>query len=65
MEFCNLSILRVDSTSITHCVILSNIETDFSISQKSKLILEFLTHICWVITGDSKVNFGQVKTEFD
>ena len=34
-------------------------------SQKSKLMLEFQAHICWVITVDYKVRLGQVKSEFD
>ena len=27
--------------------------------------LEFLAHICWVITVDYKVRLGQIKSEFD
>ena len=34
-------------------------------SQKSKLMLEFQAHICWVISVDYKVRLGQVKSEFD
>ena len=33
-------------------------------SQKSKSMLEFQAHICWVITVDYKVRSGQVKSEF-
>ena len=33
-------------------------------SQKSNQMLEFQTHICWVITVDYKVRLGQVKSEF-
>ena len=49
----------------THCKILSKIGTDFLKSQKSKSMLEFQAHICWVITVDYKVRLGQVKSEFD
>ena len=28
-------------------------------------MLEFQTHICWVITVGYKVRLGQVKSEFD
>ena len=48
-----------------HCMILSKIGTYFSKSQKSKSMLEFQAHICWVITVDYKVRLGQVKSEFD
>ena len=48
-----------------HCAILSNIQTYFSMSQKSKLMLKFQAHIRWVITVDYKVRLGQVKSEFD
>ena len=37
----------------------------FAMSQKSKKMLEFQTHICWVITLDYKVRLGQVKSEFN
>ena len=34
-------------------------------SQKSKSMLEFQTHICWVMTVDYKVRLVQVNSEFD
>ena len=39
--------------------------TYFLMFQKSNLMLEFQSHICWVITVDYKVRLGQVKSEFD
>ena len=48
-----------------HCRNLSKIRTHFSMSQKSKSMLEFQAHICWVITVNYKVRLGQVKSEFD
>ena len=59
-----LVLLPVINT-VTHCSILSKIETSFSMSQKNKSKLEFQAHICWVITVDYKVILGQVKSEFD
>ena len=52
-------------SNFPHCRILSKIGTYFSMSQKSKSMLEFQAHICWVITVDYKVKLGQVKSEFD
>ena len=49
----------------SHCKILSEFRTYFLMSQKSKSMLEFQAHICWVITVDYKVRLGQVKSEFD
>ena len=57
-------ILSADPDS-AHCRILSKIRLYFLMSQKSKLMLEFQAHICWVITVDYKVRLGQVKSEFD
>ena len=59
-----LVLLPVINT-VTHCRILSKIGMYFSMSQKSKSMLEFQAHICWVITVDYKVRLGQVKSEFN
>ena len=56
---------RNKRTKVAHCRILSKIPTYFSMSQKSKPMLEFQAHICWVITVDYKVRLGQVKSEFN
>ena len=56
---------RNKRTKVAHCRILSKIQTHFSKSPKSESMLEFQTHICWVITVDCKVRLGQVKSEFD
>ena len=50
---------------IAHCRILLKIGIHFSMSPKSKSMLEFQAQICWVITVDYKVRLGQVKSEFD
>ena len=51
--------------AIAHYRIFSKIGTHFWMAQKSKLMLEFQAHICWVITVDYKVRLGQVKSEND
>ena len=62
----NFELLHITKfASQPHWSISSKVETDFSLSQKSKLTLSFQTHICWVISVDSKVRLGQVKSEFD
>ena len=53
------------SNTLAHCRNLSEIGTDFSMSQKSNSMLEFQAHNCWMISVAYKVRLGQEKSEFD